>query len=124
MGVAPATLILSMPGRIDQAHPATTPSTARLITIAHPVLILTKTGAFERSILELMTVIMAVTTHAFHTKEERLLIMLSKMEVTTKATCGSGWMNWQCQGGAMLRTPSGLIKSSPTAIRGRLWDSC
>ena len=59
--------------------------------------------------MELMTVIMAVTFHAFHTKEERHLMMLSKMEVATKATCGLSWMNCQCQGGAMLRAPSGLI---------------
>ena len=36
----PATFILSIPGRIAQAQPAASPSTARLITIAHPVLIL------------------------------------------------------------------------------------
>ena len=46
MGVDPPTLILSMPGRIAQAHPAATPSTARLITIAHPVLILPMKGDF------------------------------------------------------------------------------
>ena len=46
MGVDPPTFILSMPGRIAQAHPAATPSTARLITIAHPVLILPMKGDF------------------------------------------------------------------------------
>ena len=63
MGVEPPTFILSMPGRIAQAHPPTTPSTARLITIAHPVLILPKKGGLLRDqYWNLIALKVAVTT--------------------------------------------------------------